>query len=155
VPEADWSDYDQNTFIQARDPSILANVVEKDIIKMYVEVGGSPTYDTQIGGSTTVPKFYVNIIQVLGSTTRQRCIRRGVAAACQNCCSAGHVFDLASYPAQYGNDLFGWKVDLIKLLPDAEMTQEEFVRKVFGDYLLRRTDDPVKRRRAPWDADQK
>jgi len=68
--------------------------------------------------------------------------------------TAGHVYDLPTYPVQYGNDLFGWREDLFRLPPDAEMTQEEYVRKAFGDYLLRRTDDPNKRRRAPWDVDQ-
>jgi hypothetical protein len=64
----------------------------------------------------------------------------------------GHLYDLPTFPAVYGEDLFGWRSDLIKLLPDAEMTQEAFVRKAFGDYLLRRTDDPSKRERASWDA---
>jgi hypothetical protein len=64
---------------------------------------------------------------------------------------AGHLYDLPTFPAVYGEDLFGWRSELIKLLPDAEMTQEAFVRKAFGDYLLRRTDDPSKRERAPWD----
>ena len=34
---------------------------------MYVEVAGSYTYDTQIGGSTTVPSMWVNIIKFTGS----------------------------------------------------------------------------------------
>jgi hypothetical protein len=67
VPQADWYDYDQNTIIQARDPAILTDVVEDDMVTMYVEVGGSYTYETQIGGSTTVPLLYVNIIDVTGS----------------------------------------------------------------------------------------
>ena len=66
--------------------------------------------------------------------------------------SAGHLYDLPTFPAVYGEDLFGWRQDLIKLRPDAEMTEEAFVRKAFGDYLLRRSDDPAKRERAPWDA---
>jgi len=67
--------------------------------------------------------------------------------------TAGHLYDLPAYLAQYGDDLFGWRQDLVSLPPDAEMTQEEFVRKAFGDYLLRRTDDPSKRERAPWDVE--
>ena len=66
--------------------------------------------------------------------------------------TAGHLYDLPAYPAQYGNDdLFSWREDLVHLRPGAEMSQEEFVRKGFADYLLRRTDDPNRRRRAPWD----
>lgn len=67
TPQADLYDYDQNTFITARDPSILTNVVEKDRVTMYVEVAGSYTYSTQIGGSTTVPSMWVNIINPTGS----------------------------------------------------------------------------------------
>ncbi|MHD0279578.1 hypothetical protein [Rhodococcus aetherivorans] len=58
-------DYDQNTAIEADQPALVANVVEDDIVKMYVEVDGSYSYDTQIGGRTTVPKFTVNIIELL------------------------------------------------------------------------------------------
>ena len=49
----------------AADPSIVANVVEKDTVKMYVEVVGDYSYSTQIGGETTVPRFAVNIIENL------------------------------------------------------------------------------------------
>ena len=62
TPQADEYDYEQNTYITARAPGILANVVEDDWVTMYVEVEGSYTYDTQIGGSTTVPAMWVNII---------------------------------------------------------------------------------------------
>ena len=66
--------------------------------------------------------------------------------------SAGHLYDLPAFPTLYGEDLFGWRDEFVTLPSDAEMTQQEFVRKAFGDYLLRRTDDPKKRSRAPWDA---
>jgi hypothetical protein len=39
------------------------------LVKMYVEVGGSISYDTQIGGNTTVPSVLVNIIKVTGSAS--------------------------------------------------------------------------------------
>jgi len=35
---------------------------------MYVTVSGALSYDTQIGGSTTVPEFEVNIIKVIGQS---------------------------------------------------------------------------------------
>jgi hypothetical protein len=59
--------YDVNTLVHAPDPAILANVVEKDLVTMYVEVAGSTSYDTQIGGNTTAPLLNVHIIKVTGS----------------------------------------------------------------------------------------
>ncbi|BBX69723.1 hypothetical protein [Mycolicibacterium psychrotolerans] len=56
--------YKTNAVITANDPSIIANIVAGDQVTMYVEVVGSFTYDTQIGGKTTVPLFRVNIINV-------------------------------------------------------------------------------------------
>lgn len=46
----------------------LSDVVQDDIVKMYVTVSGALSYDTQIGGSTTVPEFEVNIIKVIGQS---------------------------------------------------------------------------------------
>lgn len=60
-------DYQQNTLVHAPDPAILTNVVEKDMVTMYVDVAGSYSYDTQIGGHTTVPLFNVYIIKVTNS----------------------------------------------------------------------------------------
>lgn len=60
-------DYDVNTMIYAPDPAILKNVVEKDFVTMHVEVAGSYSYDTQIGGHTIAPKLNVYIIEVTGS----------------------------------------------------------------------------------------
>ncbi len=58
--------YDQTTLITTQDPSLIANIIEEDFVTMHVEVQGSYTYDTKIGGSNTVPKFKVNIINVTG-----------------------------------------------------------------------------------------
>jgi len=44
----------------------LSDTVEGDIVRMYVEVVGSLSYDTQIGGDTTVAEFKVNIIKRIG-----------------------------------------------------------------------------------------
>ncbi|TJZ76990.1 DUF2510 domain-containing protein [Rhodococcus oryzae] len=63
----DKYDYDQNTFVVGDTAALIANVVEDDLVTMYTEVLGSYTYDTQAGGSTTVPKLQVNIIEVTGS----------------------------------------------------------------------------------------
>ncbi|WP_287042265.1 hypothetical protein, partial [Mycobacterium sp.] len=69
--------------------------------------------------------------------------------------TAGHLYDLAAYPVRYGDDLFSWREDFVQLRPGSQMTQEEFVRRGFSEYLLRRTADPSKRERAPWEVDQK
>lgn len=58
-------DYDQNTVVTGA-TSLLANVVEKDFVTMYVEIVGSYSYKTTIGGSATVPKVEANIITVTG-----------------------------------------------------------------------------------------
>lgn len=43
----------------------LRNVVEDDLVKMYVEVIGSHTYETQDGAERTTPLFRVNVIDVI------------------------------------------------------------------------------------------
>lgn len=58
-------DYDQNTVVTGAS-NVVANVVEEDFVTMYVEVVGSYSYDTQMGGSTTVPKVQANIVEVTG-----------------------------------------------------------------------------------------
>jgi hypothetical protein len=62
-PMTDPYDYDHNTFITAHASGMVADVVEEDMVTMFVEVQGAYTYDTQIGGSTTVPALLVNIIE--------------------------------------------------------------------------------------------
>lgn len=44
----------------------LARIVQGDIVRMEVTVDGSLTYDTQIGGSTTVPQFSIDSIKRVG-----------------------------------------------------------------------------------------
>jgi len=64
VTPVTWYDYDVNTLVMAPagQSNILTNVVEGDLVTMYVEVIGAYSYDAQIGGNTTVPQFQVNII---------------------------------------------------------------------------------------------
>lgn len=64
----DWYDYEHNTLVVARDPDIVNDVLAGDIVKMHVEVVEAFTYETQIGGSTTVPLVAVNIIEIIGSS---------------------------------------------------------------------------------------
>ena len=70
APSSAWYDYDVNSIVNAPagQSNILTNVVEGDLVTMYVEVIGAYSYDTQIGGNTTAPQFQVNIITVTGST---------------------------------------------------------------------------------------
>lgn len=66
VPDSVY-DYDQNTMIVGDTAALIRDVVEDDLVTMHAEVLGSFTYDTQAGGSTTVPKLKVNLIEVTGS----------------------------------------------------------------------------------------
>ena len=65
--QSDWYDYDVNTLIQTDNAKLFSDVVEDDLVTLYVEVAGSFSYDTQIGGSTTVPLLKANIVKVTGS----------------------------------------------------------------------------------------
>jgi hypothetical protein len=56
--------YDTNTMLSGSD-SALANLVQDDIFRANVTVLGSFSYDTQIGGQTTVPRLQVDSIKVL------------------------------------------------------------------------------------------
>lgn len=62
-----YVDYDQNSMLNG-DEGILDKLVEGDCFKAKVTVLGSFSYDTQIGGSTTVPLFQVDSISVYDST---------------------------------------------------------------------------------------
>jgi len=64
-PSYGYVDYNQNTEMAGSD-ALFKNVVEGDLFVAKIEVVGSDTYDTQIGGSTTVPKFQVDHISVYG-----------------------------------------------------------------------------------------
>jgi hypothetical protein len=48
------------------DAGKLSDVVENDVFKATVTVLGSYSYDTQIGGNTTVPELQINKIKVIG-----------------------------------------------------------------------------------------
>ncbi|NYF59365.1 hypothetical protein [Micromonospora purpureochromogenes] len=61
---ADEYEYETNTILNGSE-SDLDNLVEDDIFRANVTVLGSFSYDTQIGGETTVPMLMVNSIKVL------------------------------------------------------------------------------------------
>lgn len=56
----------ENTMLQGTS-TILSDVVEDDVFKATVTVLGSSSYDTQIGGNTTVPHLQVDKIAVIGN----------------------------------------------------------------------------------------
>lgn len=55
----------EDVLLEAANPAILAvaDVVEGDALKMFVEVAGTHTYETQIGGEPTVSLFDVCIVE--------------------------------------------------------------------------------------------
>ncbi|MGV9866116.1 hypothetical protein [Rhodococcus koreensis] len=60
-------DYDIDAYVNGDNPAVVANVVEDDMVTMYVEVVGSKSYTTTLGGKITVSLFKANIIDVTGS----------------------------------------------------------------------------------------
>ena len=67
TPEYGFVDYPTNTTLVGN-ASTLSNVVEQDLFTANVIVLGSYTYQTQIGGQTTVPQLQVDSIQVTGNS---------------------------------------------------------------------------------------
>lgn len=65
--QVDYYDMDINT-VASQGLASFSDVVEDDLVTMWVEVTGSTTYDTTIGGSVTAPTVDVNIIQTTGHT---------------------------------------------------------------------------------------
>lgn len=69
APQDDWYEYQHNTMGFAGDGESdcpgLDPFVTDDEVKMWVTVGGSLSYDTQIGGSTTVPAYLIDDIELL------------------------------------------------------------------------------------------
>lgn len=64
-------EYEYNSILGTADDSdcpILDAVVQGDAVKIWVTSLGSYSYDTQVGGSTTVPSFRVDQIEILPAT---------------------------------------------------------------------------------------
>jgi hypothetical protein len=53
----------ENSMIDVVDPSLVKNVVEGDSVTMFVEIAGTQTYRTRIGGEQKVPKFTANVVE--------------------------------------------------------------------------------------------
>lgn len=64
APQDAWYDYEHNSVGFAGDGEsdcpILDPFVADDEVKLWVTIGGSISYDTQIGGSTTVPAYVID-----------------------------------------------------------------------------------------------
>jgi hypothetical protein len=60
--------YAQNSEFTS-DEIMLGDIVQGDCFKARITVLGSISYDTQVGGRTTVPKFQVDSISVYGHTS--------------------------------------------------------------------------------------
>ncbi len=58
----------ENTMLSG-DVDDLSDVVEDDVFRAAVTVLGSYSYDTQIGGNTTVPHLQVDSIKVIGNNS--------------------------------------------------------------------------------------
>lgn len=62
-----WDGDDTVAFVSP-DRRTVRNVVEDDVVRVKAVVDSSYSYETQIGGNTTVPLLYIDKIQVIGST---------------------------------------------------------------------------------------
>lgn len=58
--------YDINTMVTSTE-ELLTNVVQGDLVKLFVSVSGPYSYDTTLGGKLTVPMVEANIVEVYGS----------------------------------------------------------------------------------------
>lgn len=59
--------FGDNVVVNVRDSELLRPVVSGDAVKLFVTVDGAMSYDTQIGGRTTVAEFTAAIVEVLPS----------------------------------------------------------------------------------------
>lgn len=68
APQDQWYDYEHNTVGLAGDGEsdcpVLDPFVADDEVKLWVTVGGSISYETQIGGSTTVPAYVIDAAEL-------------------------------------------------------------------------------------------
>lgn len=66
VDQLEYWSLDGTNTIFVGDEELLGPVVQGDIVKVYATVLGSLSYETQIGGNTTVPSIAVGLIEVIG-----------------------------------------------------------------------------------------
>ncbi|MEH3156505.1 MAG: DUF2510 domain-containing protein [Gordonia paraffinivorans] len=63
----EYNIFTTNTVVKEGISGILDNVVQDDLVTIYARVDGSLSYDTTMGGSTTVPKLTAYVVDVTGS----------------------------------------------------------------------------------------
>jgi hypothetical protein len=66
VQQSRQYDYDVNTMVLAGTSGVFSEVVKDDHVKMLIEIGGSMTYDTTIGGSASAVMALAYDVEVLG-----------------------------------------------------------------------------------------
>lgn len=66
-PKRNWYDYEVATYAAAHDVETVRDVVTNDLVTLHVEVLGSYSYATVLGGFNSVPLVQVNVISVDGS----------------------------------------------------------------------------------------
>lgn len=66
VKHAQYYDYETNTLLSG-DQSVLGDLVQDDVFKAEVVVGGSYTYSNTMGGSTTAPVLAVTKVTAIGT----------------------------------------------------------------------------------------
>ena len=69
APQDAWYDYEHNsvgfTGDGESDCPVLDPFVADDEVKLWITIGGSFSYDTQIGGNTTVPAYLIDDAELL------------------------------------------------------------------------------------------
>lgn len=69
APQDAWYDYEHNSVGFAGDGEsdcpVLDPFVADDEVKLWITIGGSISYETQIGGSTTVPAYLIDDVELL------------------------------------------------------------------------------------------
>lgn len=59
-------EFEHNMLATAGEPDLFAELVEGDIVRVHLQVLGAHSYDTQIGGNTTVPMVRVYLVEAVG-----------------------------------------------------------------------------------------
>src|SRR5699024_2068465 len=79
TPQDDWYEYEHNSVGFAGDGEsdcpVLDPFVADDEVTLWVTIGGSLSYDTQIGGSTTVPAYLIDDAELIGEGRGHRSMR--------------------------------------------------------------------------------
>lgn len=61
-----WYDYEINTIVLAASDDLLSTVITGDTVKLLVEVQGSTSYDTAIGGTATAITVLAYSVEIIG-----------------------------------------------------------------------------------------